>query len=98
MSLSIFSHSAHPPSKSQIMEALGRSYIQWIDLVQYCRDHYAPLNETWRNFGKSSGWTLLLTHKDRTVLCLFPGNGCFYVLFIVDDIIIQNIKKENFPS
>ncbi len=98
MSLSLFNTGTHPPSKPQIMEALGRSYIQWIEVIQYCRDHYPPLAENWKNYGKSSGWTLMLVHKDKTIIFLFPNKSFFNVFFIVDEITLQKIKNESFPD
>jgi len=42
MSLSIFNEKAHHPSKPEIMDALGKCYSQWIDLVQFFNDHVSP--------------------------------------------------------
>jgi hypothetical protein len=79
------------------MEVLGRSYIQWIDIVQFCRDHYPLVSENWKNYGKSSGWTLQLIQKDQAILFLFPNKNSFYTLFIIDEKILQTIQNEDFP-
>lgn len=80
------------------MEALGRSYIQWIEIIQYCRDLYPPLTENWKNFGKSSGWTLMVMHRDKTIIFLFPNKSFFNVFFIVDEITLRNIQNDSFPD
>jgi hypothetical protein len=82
MSLSIFNETSHPPSKPEIADALGKTYSQWIDLVQFFQDHVSPVSETWKNYGKTSGWTLLLGHKDRTIVYLFPSKRFFTALFV----------------
>jgi hypothetical protein len=98
MSLSIFNDKAHPPSKTEIMDALGKRYSQWIDLVQHFHDHITPVSETWKNYGKSSGWTLLLRHNDRTIFYLFPNKGYFTVLFVFGEKAVNAAKEADLPD
>ena len=93
MSLSLFNDKTHPPSKPEIMDALGKCYSQWIDLVQYFHDHVSPVTETWKNYGKSSGWTLLLKHNDRTIIYLFPNKRFFTVLFVYGEKACQRCQR-----
>ncbi|MBN1413839.1 MAG: DUF3788 family protein [Bacteroidales bacterium] len=98
MSLSIFNDKTHPPSKVETMEVLGKCYGTWIDLVQYFRDRVSPVTEIWKNYGESSGWTLLLRHKDRTILYLFPNKRYFTVLFVYGEKAINAAKEAELPD
>ncbi|MBN2273832.1 MAG: DUF3788 family protein [Bacteroidales bacterium] len=98
MSLSLFNDKSHPPSKSEIMDALGKCYIQWIDRIQFFRDHVSPVSETWKNYGKASGWTLLMSHNDRTILYLFPNKRFFTVLFVYGEKAVNAAKESDLPE
>ena len=98
MALSIFSDKVHPPSKTEIVNVLGKRYSQWIDLLQYFRDHFTPGSETWKNYGKSSGWTLLLNHKDRTIFYLFPNKEYFTVLFVYSEKAVRAAEDAELPE
>jgi hypothetical protein len=98
MSLSLFNDKTRPPSKPEIMDALGKCYSQWIDLVQYFHDHVSPVTEAWKNYGKSSGWTLLLKHRDRTILYLFPGKRFFTALFVYGEKAFNAAKEADLPD
>jgi hypothetical protein len=98
MSLSLFNDKIHPPSKPEIMDALGKCYSQWIDLVQYFHDHVSPVTEAWKNFGKSSGWTLLLKHNDRTIIYLFPNKRFFTVLFVYGEKAVSAALEAELPD
>jgi hypothetical protein len=80
------------------MDALGKCYSQWIDLVQYFHDHVTPVTEAWKNYGKSSGWTLLLKHRDRTILYLFPGKRFFTALFVYGEKAFNAAKEADLPD
>jgi hypothetical protein len=98
MALSLFENRIQPPSKSEILDALGKCYTQWIDLVQFFRDHVTPVSETWKNYGKSSGWTLLQKHKDRTIFYLFPNKRYFTVLFVYGEKAVEAAKEADLPD
>jgi len=98
MSLSLFNDKAHPPSKPEIMDALGKCYSQWIDLVQFFHDHVTPVTETWKNYGKTSGWTLLFGHKDRTIFYLFPNKRFFTVLFVYGEKAVNAAREADIPD
>jgi hypothetical protein len=98
MSLSIFNETSHPPTKPEIMDALGKCYSQWIDLVQYFRDHVSPVTEVWKNYGKSSGWTLLSGHRDRTIFYLFPNKRYFTVLFVYNEKAVNTAIDSDIPE
>jgi len=80
------------------MDALGKCYNTWIDLVQFFRDHVSPASETWKNYGKTSGWTLLFGHKDRTIFYLFPNHRYFTVLFIYGEKAVSAAKEADLPD
>lgn len=98
MSLSIFNNKSHPPSKPELMDVLGKCYSQWIDLIQHFKDHVSPVDETWKNYGKSSGWTLLLGHKDRTIFYLFPNQRMFTVLFVFGIKAVSAARETELPD
>jgi hypothetical protein len=98
MSLSIFNEKTRPPSKSEIMDALGKCYSQWIDLLRFFRDHVSPVSEAWKNYGKTSGWTLLLGHNDRTIFYLFPNKRFFTVLFVYGEKAVNAAREADLPD
>ena len=70
----------------------------WIDLVQFFHDHVSPVSETWKNYGKTSGWTLLFGHKDRTIFYLFPNHRFFTVLFVYGEKAVSAAKEADLPD
>ncbi|MCX7921885.1 MAG: DUF3788 domain-containing protein [Clostridia bacterium] len=98
MALSIFGDKAVMPNDLKIAEALGNTYVLWNCVKDYVNSNNLPTTEEWKYYGKSSGWTLLLKHKKRTMLYLFPGEAFFIVLFVFGDKAINYAKDSGLPD
>lgn len=97
MSLSIFDDKNKKPESVDVIKALGNTGALWDSIKEFIIQNYSGSAEEWKFYGKSSGWTLLLKYKKRTVLYLFPGYTSFIVLFVFGEKAIQKAYESTLP-
>lgn len=98
MAPSVFIDKTQQPDEAGVREALGAQWAQWQDIRQYAADAYAGSTEEWKFYGRSSGWTLLLKQKKRTILYLFPGSGRLTVLFVFGESAVTTAAQSDLPE
>lgn len=98
MALSIFEDKVKKPDNEDIREALGSSCRLWEEIKEYMASNSGTMTDEWKYYGKSSGWTLLLKQKKRTILYLFPGKDFFTTLFVFGEKAMEQAGKSNLPD
>ncbi|MGE5674078.1 MAG: DUF3788 family protein [Mycobacterium leprae] len=82
MSTSLFGDKVHQPEEPELRAALDEQWASWVQIREYIRSTYGGSLEEWKFYGQSSGWTLVLKQKKRTILYLLPGLGRFRAVFV----------------
>lgn len=98
MALSIFEDKNKKPESKDIIDAIGDTGELWDAIKDYIAQLCTNVIEEWKFYGKSSGWTLLLKHKKRTILYLFPSNSFFIVLFVFGEKAIHKAYESSLPN
>lgn len=98
MALSLFIDKSLQPDETVVSEVLGAQWDQWQCIRQHVADAYAGSAEEWKFYGRSSGWTLLLKQKKRTILYLFPGQERFTVLFVFGEAAVASATQSDLPE
>ncbi len=98
MALSIFEDKIKKPEDEDIREALNGSCRLWEEIKEYMVSNLGTMTEEWKFYGKSSGWTLLLKHKKRTIIYMFPGKDFFTTLFVYGDKAMEQAGTSNLPD
>jgi hypothetical protein len=98
MALSAFIDRAQQPDEAELRETLGAQWPQWQSIRQYVADAPAGSTEEWKFYGRSSGWTLLLKQKKRTIAYLFPGLGRLTVLFVFGESAATTAAQSELPE
>lgn len=97
MALSIFEDKIKKPYDEDIREALGSSCRLWEEIKEYMAGNPGAMLEEWKYYGKSSGWTLLLKQKKRTIIYMFPGKDFFTTLFVFGEKAMEQAGESNLP-
>jgi hypothetical protein len=98
VALSAFIDKTQQPDEAGVREALGAQWDQWQSIRQYAAGAYAGSAEEWRFYGRSSGWTLLLKQRKRTILYLFPGSDRLTVLFVFGESAVTAAAQVDLPE
>jgi hypothetical protein len=98
VALSAFIDKTQQPDETGVREALGALWAQWQGIRQFAVSTYAGSTEEWKFYGRSSGWTLLLRQKKRTILYLFPGSGRLTVLFVFGESAMTTAAQSDLPE
>ena len=98
MALSIFEDKTLKPSEEDISKVLGDKKALWDEIKSYIAKEYGELNEEWKNYGKASGWTLLIKLRKRTILYLFPALEYFIVQFVYGEKAVEKSLSSLLPS
>jgi len=97
MALSIFEDKTLKPSEEDISKVLGDKKALWDEIKSYIAKEYGELNEEWKNYGKASGWTLLIKLRKRTILYLFPALEYFIVQFVYGEKAVEKSLNSLLP-
>ena len=76
---------SHPPSRGELVQALGRSAALWDDLVSRLSERHRPITEHWNFSGPKFGWSLRLKRRGRIVVYLTPRAGSFLAGIVLGD-------------
>lgn len=98
MPLSIFADKQRKPEYKDVIEVLGGTAIFWDTIKNNISSQYPGSIEEWKYYSKSSGWTLLLKYKKRTILYLFPCDGYITVLFVFGERAVQKAYENDLPQ
>jgi len=98
MSSSIFSDKSTQPDDGMLAEALGRTYLLWVEIKSHIRVEYGGLIEEWKYYGLKSGWILKSLNKKRNLFFLIPCQKYFRIAFVFGDRAVAAIENSGLPA
>ena len=98
MALSVFDDKSSPPCDSALGQALGPAAVLWQELKKRIAKRFAPLEETWRFSGKSTGWGLRLQRGEKTIVYMTPCQGYFLASFALGEKAVQAAQESDLPA
>ena len=81
-----------------LAEALGRTYLLWVEIKSHIRVEYGELIEEWKYYGLKSGWILKSLNKKRNLFFLIPCQKYFRIAFVFGDRAVAAIEKSGLPA
>lgn len=97
MALSKFDDKARRPDEQDLRGTLSAQWDLWTQLREHVAEAYSGSTEEWKFYGRASGWTMLLKHKKRTIMYLFPAPGLFTVLFVFGEAAVARAGQADLP-
>jgi hypothetical protein len=94
----VLTDKAVEPDDEVLAGVLGRSKAAWDALRARLAEEYPPLTETWKSFGKKSGWTFQLRQKKRTVLWMTPRSKHFVAATSYGDKALAAARESDLPA
>jgi hypothetical protein len=94
---SIFINKSVTPNNVMLSDALGRSYKYWEEIKSTLEDQYGTLNEEWKHYSSSSGWTLKLLLKKRNLFFFTPYEKYFRIAFVFGDKAVKVVEDSDLP-
>lgn len=100
---SIFTDKAIEPTKKDLKQALGATFVIWESLAEFTKESYPNYIESWHFSGDKYGWSFRISDKKRVLIYLLPRDGYFKAAFnfgqkatdeILKSEIDENIKSE----
>ena len=98
MATSIFEDRGMVPDDAMVASAIADTYIVWNELKDHVKNNYSSVNEEWKNYGKSSGWVLLVKIKKRTLFYMIPKNGYFSLNFVLGGKAAEAAEESSLPE
>jgi hypothetical protein len=86
------------PADKELAAALGRTRRLWDQLVRELAEEHAVTIQEWNSYSKKAGWALRLKRKDRAIVYLSPGRGCFMASFALGDKAVQAALASGLPE
>jgi len=81
-----------------LAEALGRTYLLWVEIKSHIRVEYGGLIEEWKYYGLKSGWILKSLNKKRNLFFLIPCQKYFRIAFVFGDRAVAAIENSGLPA
>lgn len=97
MALSIFEDKSTVPNKKDVVSVLGDRVAYWDEIIYYIANECKDVSEEWKNYGKASGWTLVIKNKKRTIVSLFPQVRGFILLIVLGEKAVQKALTADIP-
>ena len=94
---SIFLNKTVTPNDKMLRDAIGKTYPYWIMIKETLKEEYGTLNEEWKFYGASSGWTLKTLLKKRNLFFFIPYDNYFLIGFVFGDKAVAAAKKSTLP-
>ena len=85
------------PTESVLATQLGSTKLLWEELLTQLAEHGVDVQE-WKCCSRKAGWSLRLKRKDRAIVYLLPGQGCFTASFALGDRAVQAARKSGLPD
>jgi hypothetical protein len=93
MSVGVFTDRNHPPTESEIGEAIGPMLPAWQMLAQHIRERYLPEGNLKFLYGKSYGWAWRFRVKGKLLTALYPTKSGFTVQIILSPPAIEQAER-----
>lgn len=88
---------ARQPTGRELAAALGPAKATWDRLLDELARDFGVNVHHWKCYSPKWGWSLHAKHKERTIIWLSPGTGCFGVLFILGGQAMQAARECRLP-
>ena len=98
MAASIFEDRGVVPDESMVESVVAETFVIWNELRDHVKNNYSSVNEEWKNYGKSSGWVLLVKVKKRTLFYMIPKDGYFALNFVLGDKAVAAAEESPLPE
>ncbi len=82
MAIGLFLDKEYQPTETAVFVALGSKQPLWKELTQFIADNYPILGE-WNFGGKNYGWNLWYRKSGKTLVTLYPQEGCFVAQIVL---------------
>lgn len=89
---------AKQPTDRELAAALGPAKATWDRLLDELAREFGVNVRRWKCYSPKWGWSLHAKQKERTIVWLSPGAGCFGVLFILGGKAMQAARKCRLPE
>lgn len=86
------------PSASEVESALGPAAPAWRELLNWLREEQKLSDQEWTSYSPKYGWTLRVKRKQRNIVYMAPGSGCFRVSFILGDRAVAAAHASKLPK
>jgi len=98
METSVFKDKSAKPDAIRLIKAIGDTAKSWEAIKKHIGENYGAVNEEWKFYGASSGWTLKALLKKRNLFFLTPLQGYFRVSFVFGDKAVAVVEKSDLPK
>jgi hypothetical protein len=85
------------PSNAELDKALGPAKKIWSQLLAGLAAQGIDVQE-WGSSSKKLGWSLRVKRKERVIVYLAPGEGCFVASFALGSKTIQAARQSGLPQ
>ena len=75
------------PTNAELSAALGAAKRLWDLVVVDMAEELELADHEWKSYGAKHGWAFRLKRGKRNIVHMAPHQGCFTVLFILDEIL-----------
>jgi hypothetical protein len=82
-----------PPEPEDVAAALKAASSAWVEFLDWMAKAKGVTEQEWRQYGRNSGWTLLLKLKKRTIVYLGPCQGCFRVALVLGHRAMKAVRE-----
>lgn len=89
---------ARQPTDRELAAVLGPAKATWDRLLEELAREFGVKVHRWKCYSPRWGWSLHAKHKERTIIRLSPGAGCFGVLFILSAKAMQAAHQCRLPQ
>ena len=86
------------PADEELAAALGRTKRLWDQVVSELAEEHGVTIQEWNSYSKKAGWALRLKRKERAIVYLSPGRGCFMASFALGDRAVKAALESELPA
>jgi len=86
------------PGDAELAAALGETASLWKEFIDWMANEMGATGQEWKGICvKKYGWSLRLKQKNRNIVYLGPGKGCFMASFVLSDKAVRAAKAARLP-
>lgn len=87
------------PGENEVLAALGPTAKFWSQFIEWMAKEEGVAGQEWKGISVDKyGWNLRLKQRNRNIVYLGPGTGCFMVSFVLSDKALQVAKDAHLPE
>jgi hypothetical protein len=89
---------AERPGDAELAATLGKAAPLWEEFIDWMAKIKGVSAQEWKGiYVNKYGWSLRLKQKDRNIVYLGPGEGCFMVAFTLSDKAVSEARSTRLP-